>query len=175
MMDMKNMKGTRDKEYTRVAVTGLGAVSSIGTGRQAFWEGLLAGSSGVSPIRSFDTTDYRVKIGGEIHGFRIEDFLPKRQSRRYGRASQIAIAAALLALEDAGLSFDRDRSESPLGLFIGSTMGECREQEIVMRAWARGSHRDLRRKNIIRLPDSLLACNVMHALRMGSIGSTFPT
>jgi len=177
------VKETGRGERPRVAVTGLGAVSSIGTGRRSFWEGLLAGRSGVGPIRSFDTSDYRVKIGGEVHGFRMEDFLPRREAGKYGRASQLAIAAALLAVEDAGLP--PAPPESPAAVLLGSTMGECREQEAVMRAWHRGGPGQVRLRNLARLPDSLLACNVMSALGMGASGAgptglwttgcTFPT
>ena len=149
----------------RVVMTGLGAVSSIGIGREEFWKGLLAGRSGITPIRSFDTSDYRVKIGGEIPDFSITEFLPAEHSHKYGRASQLGISAALLALEDARIPLETTLGApngAPVGVFVGSTMGECQEQETFMRAWVRGKHQEIESGTILRLPDSLLACNIMH-------------
>jgi 3-oxoacyl-[acyl-carrier-protein] synthase II len=165
----------------RVVVTGLGAVSSIGIGKEEFWRNLLAGKSGITPICSFDTSEYRVKIGGEIPGFSITEFLPEERSEKYGRASGLGISASLLALEDAHLRLAQIQqhpveasSGASAGVFVGSTMGECQEQAIFMRGWVSGSYQDIQTSTILKLPDSFLACNIMDALKIGSLGSTFP-
>lgn len=112
----------------RIAVTGLGVVSPVGTGHRDFWDALLAGTSGIGPVRSFDTSRYPVHLGAEIHDFRPEEHLLMLEPVTVGRASQLAAAAARLALADAGLdgrSFDPERA----GVAMGTTSGEPREVE----------------------------------------------
>lgn len=111
----------------RVVVTGLGVISPIGTGLDRFWSGLLEGRSGISPVSSFDTAAFRVHHGGEVKDFRAEDHLP-HPTATGGRASQMAAAAAKMALADAGLEcgrLDLDRS----GVAMGTTSGEPLEVE----------------------------------------------
>ncbi len=87
----------------RVVVTGLGAISSLGT-LEAFWQGLLAGRSGIRAIRSYDASARKVQIAGEVD-FDPSDFeIPPKHARRMSRASTMAQAAARMALADAGLS-----------------------------------------------------------------------
>lgn len=114
-----------------IAVTGLGVVSSIGTGRHELWASLLAGRSGIGPVRSFDTSRYPVHVGGEIQGFRPEEHLRTLAPEEIGRASQLAAAAARLALGDAGLDPDDRSALDPgrSGVAMGTTSGEPREVE----------------------------------------------
>lgn len=93
--------------WQRVVVTGIGAVTSIGTGREAFWTNLLAGRCGISPVESFDTSRYAVHRGAEVKEFSPAGYLQRHRPETVGRASQFAIAAARLALHDAGLDPDR--------------------------------------------------------------------
>jgi 3-oxoacyl-[acyl-carrier-protein] synthase II len=112
----------------RVVVTGLGAVTSVGTGRAAMWEALLAGRCGTGPVESFDTGRYTVHRGGEIRGFEAREHLQVLDPAELGRASQLAAAAARLALGDAGLapgSVDPERA----GVAMGTTSGEPQEVE----------------------------------------------
>ncbi|MDP9122035.1 MAG: beta-ketoacyl-[acyl-carrier-protein] synthase family protein, partial [Acidobacteriota bacterium] len=112
----------------RVVVTGIGAVTPIGTGRQSLWQSLLAGTSGFAPVASFDTKAFPVHLGAEVRGFAAEEYVRTLSPERLGRASQLGIAAAYLALADAGLepqALDRERS----GVAMGTTSGEPREVE----------------------------------------------
>ena len=88
----------------RVVITGLGVISSIGIGWEEFWDNLLKGKSGISPVSSFDTTNHFTHNGGEVKNFKPEDFIPPEKLRFYSRASQFALAAAKLAIKDARLS-----------------------------------------------------------------------
>src|SRR5215472_4124346 len=90
----------------RVAITGIGAVTPIGSGKQRFWDALLAGKSGIGPVQSFDTSAFQVHLGAEVHDFAAGDFVRRLDPSRLGRASQMAVAAARMALEDAGLAED---------------------------------------------------------------------
>jgi 3-oxoacyl-[acyl-carrier-protein] synthase II len=85
----------------RVVVTGIGPVSPVGIGLEPFWDDLVAGRSGIKQVTLFDTTDFPVKIAGEIQGFDPHDYLDRKEVRRTDRASHFAVAAAKLAWEDA--------------------------------------------------------------------------
>ena len=107
----------------RVVVTGIGAVTSIGTGRAALWDALLSGRCGISAVESFDTSRYPVHRGGEIKHFAAEEYVTRQPLEAVGRAAAFAIAAARLAIADAGLlpaAIDPART----GVVLGTTSGE---------------------------------------------------
>jgi len=112
----------------RVVVTGLGAVTSLGTGRRELWDALLAGRSGIAPVGSFDTGRYSVHLGGEIKNFNSAGKILRLGAGSVGRASELAIVAGRLALEDAGLDAQKLDGERT-GVSMGTTSGEPREVE----------------------------------------------
>jgi len=106
----------------RVVVTGMGVVSPVGTGLEAFWSALVAGRSGIGPITRFDASEFATRIAGEVRDFDPTRYLDKKEARRMDRFTQFAVAAAGMALEDAGLGtdgLDRDRVAVILGCGIG--------------------------------------------------------
>ena len=110
----------------RVAITGIGAVTPIGTGRQAFWDGVRTGRRGVGPITSFDASGMRTRIAGEIPGFDPRDYFITKRAGRMDRFAQLSIAASQLAVEDAGLAIGEGYHavpETELGVTIGSALG----------------------------------------------------
>jgi 3-oxoacyl-[acyl-carrier-protein] synthase II len=106
----------------RIAVTGIGPVTPIGTGVDAFWDSLLAGRSGVGPLTRFRTEKFPVKIAAEIMDFDINKFLEPRRARRQERFSQLAFAAAKLALEHAGVE-PSDTDPARVGIVVGTGIG----------------------------------------------------
>jgi len=91
----------------RVVITGLGTVCSLGAGARALWEGLVEGRSGLRPITAFDPSGFRSRLGGEVEGFSAREFVPKHYRKAVkvmARDTELAVGAALLAAEDAGLS-----------------------------------------------------------------------
>jgi 3-oxoacyl-[acyl-carrier-protein] synthase II len=106
----------------RVVITGLGVISSIGIGWEDFWENLLKGKSGISPVSSFDTSNHFTHNGGEVKNFKPEEFIPKEKLPLLSRASQLAIAAAKLSIKDANLS-NAYISKMNVGTCIGITSG----------------------------------------------------
>ena len=76
----------------RVVITGIGIVSSIGIGKDDFWNNLIAGKSGISEVSAFDVSNYDIRKGGEIKNFEPENFIPKNRLKELARASQFAIA-----------------------------------------------------------------------------------
>jgi len=108
----------------RVVVTGLGIVSPIGIGVEEFWQGLLQGRNGIGPIQSFDPDGLPSRFGGEVRDFKARDYVPKSQRKNLkvmARDIQLAIGAARLALEDAGL-IGRIADPTRAGLSFGASM-----------------------------------------------------
>lgn len=94
------------KQPRRVVITGMGYVTPIGIGREAYWDGLRNGDSGVSRIESFDVTDSPVKIAAQVRGFDWEAQLNPRDRKHVARTVPLALAAAREAMEDAKIQSD---------------------------------------------------------------------
>ena len=105
----------------RVVITGLGVVAPNGIGKQAFWESLVAGKSGVDWITSFDTSPYPCKVAAEVKDFRPDDFMNARRSAQWGRFSKLGVAAARLALDDSKLNLSQVPADRVLAC-IGNAM-----------------------------------------------------
>jgi len=112
----------------RVVITGLGVISSLGIGWEKFWDSLLKGKSGISPVSSIDTANHFTHNGGEVRNFKPENFIPNNQIPLLSRASQFGLAAAKLALRDSRLSGE-DISRSKAGTCIGITSGSIQAIE----------------------------------------------
>ena len=107
----------------RVVITGMGAVTALGNAKE-LWEGLKAGKSGIRRIETIDVEHVPVKIGGEVRGFDPEQYIDRKEARRMGRASQFAVAAASMAVEDAGFTIDDVEAEGErVGVVIGTSLG----------------------------------------------------
>jgi 3-oxoacyl-[acyl-carrier-protein] synthase II len=105
----------------RTVITGLGVVAPNGIGKQAFWDAIIEGRSGVDWITTFDTSETYCKIGGEITDFEPADFMAAKTARRNGRFSNYAVAAARLAMDDAGLE-PGDVAPYKMGVIFGTTL-----------------------------------------------------
>jgi 3-oxoacyl-[acyl-carrier-protein] synthase II len=111
---MKNM---------RIAVTGIGVISSIGCTREAFWKSLVAGKSGAGPITLFDAGAFGSRIACEAQDFVAEDHLDRKRLRKMARFSQMASAAARMAVSDSGIVLD-GLDTCRVGCVIGSAGGD---------------------------------------------------
>ena len=107
----------------RVVITGLGAVTPVGIGKENFYNALLAGQSGIGPITRFDASEYATRIAGEVKDFDVTNYgVDKKEARRMDRSVELAIGAAVLACEDADLDLDKqdlDRCGTVVGTGIG--------------------------------------------------------
>jgi 3-oxoacyl-[acyl-carrier-protein] synthase II len=124
------MRPTRDRA-NRVVITGCGVVSSIGIGVREFGAALRAGRSNVAPITAFDTTGFAHANGTEVSGFEPQEWIHDVDLAAIGRASRFSVAAARLAVADAGL--DGDRLHAARGVVcVGTTDGESRDLDTLV-------------------------------------------
>ena len=105
----------------RVAVTGIGVVTPLGIGVEAFWRGVLSERVAVGPVTRFATEGYRSRIAAQVDDFEPRDFVSAKRVRWTDRFSQFAVAASRLALDDAGYRPNGESSE--VGVYLGSALG----------------------------------------------------
>ena len=110
------------RDVQRVVVTGLGAVSPLGCGTDANWRAVLAGRSGIGPITAFDTSDFPVRIAGEVRDFDPADYFEKKDIKKADRFAQFAVAAAQQAVDDARLRVTPENA-ARVGVVIGVGIG----------------------------------------------------
>ncbi len=105
----------------RVVVTGLGMITPLGIGAQAMWENLLGGRVAVAELTRFDAAEYPSRIAAQVDDFDPAAFLSRRRVQWTDRFSQLAVAAARLAVDDAGVNLEALRDQT--GVFTGSALG----------------------------------------------------
>lgn len=106
----------------RVVITGYGVISPIGIGADDFWNSLVSGKSGISRISTFDTSQFSTQIGAEVKNFQPEKYIDKKKIRKMDRFSQLAFAAAKIAIEDAKLDMKKEDTFR-VGVIVGSGIG----------------------------------------------------
>jgi 3-oxoacyl-[acyl-carrier-protein] synthase II len=132
------------KQPRRVVITGLGCVTPIGIGREAFWSGLRSGESGIRRIEGFDVTDSPVKIAGQVRGFDWERELKAKDRRHVARTVPLALAAASEALQDAALQpsdFSMEERRA-FGVVLGTGGGGLAFTEAQYALWFRGETKE---------------------------------
>ncbi len=154
----------------RIFVTGMGAVSSLGIGVEALWDGLKAGASGIGPITLYDTTDYLVKIAGEVPEYETGNHFERKAARRLGRYTQFTLLAAAEALEGSGLDLSRE-DPTRFATIVGSGIGdfETIDRE-VLKMHRRGSAK-LNPFTVPRVITNMAAANL--AIEYGLTGPSF--
>ncbi len=157
----------------RVFVTGMGVVSSVGLGRDAYWRSLVAGRSGTSTIRSFDASKLGRDLAAEVQGFVARDHLTDVEAKRSGRCSAFAIAAARMAVRDAGLSDAALRSERA-SVVLGTTMGEADVLGRLDEAWILGDADAMSARVLPKAAPYLLSAATANALGCRGAVLTLP-
>jgi len=119
-------KGKRARR--RVVVTGMGALTPLGLTVDEFWQGLVEGRSGIARTTRCDVSGLSCQISGEVKGFEPRDYMDHKEARRMARFSQLIVAAAKAALEDAGVNLGREKQER-MGVLVGNGIGGFPEVE----------------------------------------------
>jgi len=155
----------------RVAITGLGLITPIGTGKEAFWSGVRAGRRGVRSVTRFDTSAMRTQIAGEVSDFDPGDHLTARRHDRLDRFGQFSVAATRLALTDGGLTSGNgpdgvsgDRTAVAIGSALGGVPGAEQDHAAYLALGPRAIPPSL----ALRVFAGAGACNV--AIEFGSRG-----
>ena len=158
---------------SRVFVTGVGVVSSIGLGRDAFFRALESGVSGISPVASFDATPLGREKAGEVRDFDPRDHLTQGEQRRMGRCSAMALAAARMAIVDARL--DPAQLAGPrTAVVLGTTMGEAQILAELDHEWILRGQKAISRAMISRYGSTLLPIHVARAIGATGMVLTLP-
>lgn len=112
----------------RVVITGMGAITPIGNTLAEYWDGLMAGRSGIGPITHFDAKDHDCRIAGEVKGFEPTAYLDRKDAKRTDRFAQLAIAASKQAIADAQFEIN-DLNAEQVGILIGTGIGGLKTLE----------------------------------------------
>lgn len=151
----------------RVVITGVGAVTPIGTAVDGLWEGLVARRSAVRTLSRFDPAPFRSKIAAEIPDFRPQDFLEAKRVKRLDRFSQLAVTCARLALADAALEPAREDSDR-VGAMMGSALGGVAFAESQVGNYLREGPRGLDASLALAVFPGAASCNI--AIEFGFTG-----
>ena len=154
-------------------VTGLGVVSSIGLGKDAFFGALAEGRSGISHVESFDVSTLGRELAGEVKEFRARDHLTAAETRRMGRCSQMALAAARMAVKDAALAPEALKGPRA-SVVLGTTMGEADVLEDLDAAWIHKGAGAIRRAWIPKYGSTLLPIHIARAVGAEGAVLTLP-
>lgn len=152
-----------------VVITGVGLITPIGVGVEAFWDSLVAGRSGAGPITRFDASDHPVRIAAEADGFEPTNWMDPREVARTDRFCQMGIAAGCLAWENAGLDAETDPAR--VGVIVGSGIGGLATIEEQHDALKRGGPRRVSPFMVPRLMPNAAAAAI--AMRYGLTGTNY--
>ncbi len=106
----------------RVVITGLGAITPLGIGVSAFWEGVKSSANGIAPLTLVDTTRHSTRFGGEVKNFNPEDFIERKDTRKMDRFVQLSVVASDEAIKHSELKIDKCNAER-VGVVIGCGVG----------------------------------------------------
>lgn len=110
----------------RVVITGMGIISPVGIGKEAFWQALIEGRSGIRRVTRFDPSGYSCQIAGEIPDDRYKDLIEPKRLRRMTHVAQLAVAATEMAMSDAGLSHSWTNARA-VGVVVGTAVGSLKD------------------------------------------------
>jgi 3-oxoacyl-[acyl-carrier-protein] synthase II len=116
----------------RVVITGLGVLSSIGVGKEPFWEGCIQGRSGIAPISGFDVSKLSSKLGGQLPDIDFKEYLKPTNLRRMDRIGKIVVSAIKMALDDSGLELEREDPDR-VGIMVGTGLGSSKSVDLYYR------------------------------------------
>lgn len=156
----------------RVVVTGIGLLSSVGSGTEETWRAVLEGRSGIGPITQFDASAFNCRIAGEVKDFDPSRWIEKKEIKKMARFIQFAVAASEFAMEQCGLKVTEEIAEQ-VGVYIGSGIGGF---EVIER-----EHRNLLEKGPGRISPFFIPATIINlasgyvSIRTGAKGPNSAT
>ena len=122
-------------ELKRVVVTGLGAVTPLGNNPEETWNNLLNGVSGAAPITLFDASSFKTQFACEVKDLKVNDYIDRKEARKMDRYAQLAIIAAMQAVQDSGMNLDEE-DKNRIGVIYGVGIGGIKTFEEEVGYWA---------------------------------------
>jgi 3-oxoacyl-[acyl-carrier-protein] synthase II len=150
-----------------VVVTGIGAITPIGLGKEGLWNGLRAERSAVGPVTRFDPSPFRTHVAAEVNDFVPTDHLDERRSKRFDRFAQFSVVASQMAVEDAGVALEREDRDR-VGSMMGSALGGVAYAEDQMGRYMSGGLRAVDATLALAVFGGAASCNI--AIELGVYG-----
>ena len=151
----------------RVVVTGIGAITPVGIGKDQLWESMHGLGSGIRKVTRFDASKYHSQVAAEVHGFEPGRWIPAKKLKRMDRYSRFSVTASAMAVVDAGLDLDlEDRTR--IGCFLGSALGGVSFAEIEYEKYYGGSIRSIDPSLALTVFAGAGSCNT--AIHLGIMG-----
>jgi 3-oxoacyl-[acyl-carrier-protein] synthase II len=156
----------------RVVITGVGPITPIGIGKEAFWEAIKNKKSGIGPVSTFDASIFKATSAGEISNWSPETIFPPHRLKRLDRFAQFAVASVKLALEDSGLAYSPDTPHDRVGVSFGTALGGVSNAEGQHEAFVHGGPKSVRQTLALQVFGGSAHCNTAIEFGFRGVGTT---
>lgn len=127
----------------RVVITGMGAITPLGNDLSKTWEAVINGHSGIGPLTRFDSTGFSTKTAAEVKNFDLSNYMEVNERHRMDRFSQYALAASIMAVDDAKLMIGKDIAEERIGVWFGTAIGGIESFEESYNSLLKGGYQNI--------------------------------
>jgi 3-oxoacyl-[acyl-carrier-protein] synthase II len=156
----------------RVVITGVGPITAIGIGKQAFWEAIKHTKSGIGPVSTFDASIFKATSAGEILDWHPENFFAPHRLKRLDRYAQFSVASVKLALEDSGLDYSPDTPQDRVGVSFGTALGGVANAEVQHKAFVHSGPKSVHQTLALQVFGGSAHCNTAIEFGLRGIGTT---
>ena len=156
----------------RVVITGVGPITPIGIGKEAFWEAIKNKKSGIGPVTTFDASIFKATSAGEILNWSPEGIFPPHRLKRLDRYAQFSVASVKLALEDSGLNYSPDLPHDRVGVSFGTALGGVANAEGQHEAFVHGGPKSVRQTLALQVFGGSAHCNTAIEFGLRGVGTT---
>jgi 3-oxoacyl-[acyl-carrier-protein] synthase II len=156
----------------RVVITGVGPITAIGIGKQAFWEAIKNKKSGIGPVSTFDASIFKATSAGEILDWCPENIFPPHRLKRLDRYAQFSVASVKLALEDSGLEYSPDTPQDRVGVSFGTALGGVANAEGQHKAFVHGGPKSVHQTLALQVFGGSAHCNTAIEFGLRGVGTT---
>ena len=156
----------------RVVITGVGPITAIGIGKQAFWEAIKNKKSGIGPVSTFDASIFKATSAGEILDWCPENFFPPHRLKRLDRYAQFSVASVKLALEDSGLEYSPDTPQNRVGVSFGTALGGVSNAEGQHKAFVQGGPKSVHQTLALQVFGGSAHSNIAIEFGFRGVGTT---
>jgi len=166
------MRDIEPKSRRRAVITGMGPITACGIGREAFWGAIRGGRSGIGPVTHFDASAFRARTAGEVSDWDPTAFFPPHRLKRLDRYAQFSVASALLALDDAGLPWSKEKPDPRAGVSFGTALGGIANAEAEHAHFLKKGSRGVNQTLALQVFGGSAHCNIAIELGYRGVGTT---